>query len=143
LQLVLFHNLFFSLNLTLHFLLSCPTWLFFLFGLLSSLVQSSELANLDSPTVKSPTWYILPSQQWLLLFQYVSIFSQYSNSFHSAIILLSINFIIIFLIFFFLLFFYFCFLFVVFILFSYFSIFIFIFLIYVYFKLYNFSFNYY
>jgi hypothetical protein len=51
LHFIIFSSLYTSFFL---FLFSCPTWLFLPFGLLSSLVQSSNLALLDSPTVNSP-----------------------------------------------------------------------------------------
>jgi hypothetical protein len=128
-----FHNRFFSLNLTLHFLLSFPTWLFSptrltvfsgtVFRIGSPGFFNSEFSKLAiyrSNWVQNP----LSSQHWLLLFQFVFIFSQYYNSFHSAIILLSSNFIIIFLIFFFLL---------LFLSFSFFLLFLFVFILLSYF----------
>jgi hypothetical protein len=129
----------FSLNLILHFssqlsnLAFSPTQLTVFSGTIFR-IGSSGFSNSEFSTClfTVPTWYmLLSSQQWLLLFQFVFIFSQYSNSFHSAILLLSINFIIIFLIFFFLLFylFLFCFSFCCFYLFLfYFLIFPFLFL---------------
>jgi hypothetical protein len=120
--------------------------LYFFFSLLlgsDALIQSSNSVLLDSSTVNSPLGCLLvqlgteSSLQPTLAFisQFVFIFSQYSNSFHSAIILLSSNFKIIFLIFFFLLLFiyFFFFLFVVFICFYFaflfFSIYFYLFLI--------------
>jgi hypothetical protein len=130
--------------LILHFLLSFPTWLFSPTLLCSNSIDClprtvSQFGSVDLPGIlqlglllQLGTGYS-PANFGFLLFQFVFIFSQYSNSFHSANILLSSNFKIIFLIFFFLLLFiYFSFFLLflfVFILFSYFSIFLFLVLI--------------